>query len=170
MPIDRQQVHCHIGACSGATAAHLRGRLGRECHIRWEILDSWTDRLSQDNHEVAQVPLTPESLIFELFGAAHGGRLDSKRCQVAICHMSGLLLSAGEIHPGITLQLGKAFVQEISSQADVSLEVGAAFWQLMTIVEQRWQSPHQAIRNQQVRAGLLLHPKPLTNSTPWAAR
>jgi hypothetical protein len=143
---------CQIPADSSQLVSGLALELQRstyvvatgEGHIHWEILDSWTDELSQDSDKVAQVPPTTlELLVFELFGAAHGGRVNSKRCQVAIHKMSELLLSAEKIHAGVLIQLGRAFVQDIKSRADVSLEIGAAFWQLMTIVEQRWRSPYQ---------------------------
>lgn len=116
-----------------------------EGHIHWEILDSWTDELPQDGDEVAQVPPTLELLAFELFGAAHAGRVNSKTCQMAIHKMSELLLSAEMVHVGLMTQLGTALVREITSRADVSFEIGAACWQLLNIVEERWQSPHQAV-------------------------
>lgn len=116
-----------------------------EGHIHWEILDSWTDDLSQDGEEVTQLPSTLELLAIELFGAAHAGRVNSKTCQVAIHKMSELLLSAEMVHVGLMTQLGTALVREITSRADVSFEIGAASWQLLNIVEERWQSPHQAV-------------------------
>lgn len=115
-----------------------------ESHVRWELLGSWTDRLARDGDEAAQPPPTLELLVLELFGAAHAGRINTKRCQKAMHKMSEVLASTQKVHAGVLIQLGAAVVDEITSRADVSLEIGAAFWQIMTIVEERWQSPYQA--------------------------
>lgn len=115
-----------------------------ESRVRWEILDSWTDGLAQEGEEAVQLPSSMELLVLELFGAAQTGRFNTKRCQMAMHKMSEVLLSIPEVHAGVLIQLGTAVVHEITSRADVSLEIGAAFWQLMIIVEERWKSPYQA--------------------------
>lgn len=115
-----------------------------ESHTRWEILDSWTDDIAQEGNEAVQLPSTLELLVLELFGAVHDGRINTKMCQTAMHKMSDVLLSIPKIHAGVMIQLGTAVVQEITSRADVSLEIGAAFWQIMSIVEERWESPYQA--------------------------
>lgn len=115
-----------------------------ESHTRWEILDSWTDEIAQEGNEAVQLPSTLELLVLELFGAVHDGRINTKRCQMAMHQMSEVLLSIPKIHAGVMIQLGTAVVQEITSRADVSLEIGTAFWQIMAIVEERWESPYQA--------------------------
>lgn len=105
------------------------------CGPGWVILETWGADVDED---AVGLPGRPEALMLELFRHAVVGRIDSRSCHQALRQAVEVLSSGTVVHPGIVGETATAFVRAAAERPEESFQAGLVFWQLLTVVEQRW--------------------------------
>lgn len=86
--------------------------------------------------------------MLELFRHAVVGRIDSRSCHQALRQAVEVLSAGTVVHPGIVGETATAFVRAAAARPEESFQAALVFWQLLTVVEQRWgHADLQAVRD-----------------------
>ncbi|ROV91076.1 hypothetical protein VMCG_09613 [Cytospora schulzeri] len=102
----------------------------------WSILVTWGE---EEEEEMFEYPSGMEMMALELFRAAVTGRLSTRRCHLVLKGAIELVSTSPTIHAGVFSELASVFVKAVEAQPRDGFVAGLAFWQLLSIVEQRWQ-------------------------------
>lgn len=86
-------------------------------------------------------------MVLEVFKAAITGNILTTRCHLTLKGMIELVSTIPTIHAGVFTELATVFVKAVEVQPRDGFEVGLIFWQLMSIVEQRWRLDMAAAKN-----------------------
>lgn len=123
----------------GAVVAATPAGLTR--HVCWTILETWTDEPALSRPaDVSEEGLVP--LGFELLRSVVSDKIVTWACQERL----RLVLTAASCSHAASVPLfellAHKFVRAVLSRPDDGFEIGLGFWQVMTVLEQRWPGLH----------------------------
>lgn len=107
----------------------------KPCESAWVILETWGDESEEDR---ARLPDGLEMLMLELFRYAVVGRIDTRECHQTLQEAVKVVSAGTAIHPGVLGETAKAFVRAVAERPGESFQAAMVFWQLLTVVDQRW--------------------------------
>lgn len=101
----------------------------------WVILEAWGEGIGE---EAIQLPEGLEMLVLELFRTAVVGDVGTRKCHRVLQQTIHAVSAGTVIHAGIFGEVAKVLFEAITARPDDGFEAGLILWQLLDLIQQRW--------------------------------